>query len=73
MGLYVEVMCDRQKAWPDKPEYAARSDFRCESDKGDNPQGRSVGEARVAARKAGWLVARNHTVCPGCRLDLDGD
>lgn len=64
MGLYVEVMCDVRKmgADPDRPLRAL-----CWSDENDNPQGRSVVEARTEARKQGWKIGpRSAAICPGC-------
>lgn len=63
MGLYVEVMCDERKEWP---EGSHRLNHRCYSDRNDNPQGHTVAEARKAARKQQWLVRGSYTVCPGC-------
>lgn len=64
MGLCVEVMCDVRD---ETPIYVGAIFHRCESYGNNNPQGRSVAEARAAARKAGWVVIGGWTCCPGCK------
>jgi hypothetical protein len=70
MGLYVEVMCDERKDWPDTPEYAGKINHRCWSNANNNPQGRTAKGARDAAREGGWLIKGNYACCPGCRKEL---
>ena len=54
MGLYVEVCCDI--AGPD-----------CEGMRGDNPNGRTVEEAKAEAVRVGWTIGRGRKAsCPSC-------
>ncbi|MBN9434042.1 MAG: hypothetical protein J0I45_16545 [Bosea sp.] len=70
MRLYVEVMCDLRL---DGSDPKAPLHFSCITNAGDNPQGRTVSEARKAARKAGWRIGPKHkAICPGC-LAKQGD
>lgn len=65
MGLFVELMCDLRL------EGRAPGNCliaRCWSDRNDNPQGGTPGQARAEGRRQGWKVGPgNKAVCPGCR------
>lgn len=71
MGLYVELMCDEHKGWPETPAFAGKIDLRCHSDAGDNPQGPTVAAARAAGKAAGWIVRGNYiAAAPVARMIL---
>lgn len=67
MGLYVEVMCDVRD---ETPLHAGAIRHRCESHENNNPQGRSIRQARAEARKAGWKIIGGWSCCPPC-LDTE--
>ncbi len=71
MGYFVEVMCDVRKSWPKHAKYASKLVPRCLTDRNENPQGRTLNEAKTAARKEGWMVGLNGAaICPKCRKAL---
>lgn len=64
MGLYVEMMCDARKQGHKPGNILVHL---CISDRNDNPQGCTAGEARAEARRQGWKVGPgNAAICPGC-------
>lgn len=66
MGLYVELMCDERKEWPNLPAFAGKLLHRCYSHNNDNPQGPNVAAAKAAGKAEGWIVRGKYCCCPGC-------
>lgn len=66
MSIYVEVMCDVRKAWPDG---SGKLYNRCFTDRSDNPQGYDIASAKREARALGWKVKGNWSCCPACQKD----
>lgn len=70
MSIYVEVMCDVRKLWPPNSGHLYN---RCVTDRGDNPQGSSIAEAKEEAKCLGWKVKGNHACCPDCLIVIPED
>lgn len=63
MSIYVEIMCDELREWPENSGYIYN---RCVTNRGDNPQGSTVSDAKKEAKKQGWKVIGNYACCPAC-------
>ena len=63
MSLYVEIMCDELKEWPENSGHLYN---RCTTHRGDNPQGGSIAEAKKEAKLQGWKISGNYACCPDC-------
>lgn len=66
MALWVEVLCDENKQWPET--HKDHFDLRCYSDNNNNPSGYSVKTARDEARRQRWKLQGNYAICPNCQL-----
>lgn len=65
MGLFVEVMCDERKDWPNDGRFYSLYN-RCWTNRNDNPNGRTVQEARKEARRQKWIIKGKYACCPAC-------
>jgi hypothetical protein len=69
VSAYVEIHCDVRKEGRDPKEPASAF---CWTHRNDNPQGGSIGAAKLEARRQGWkLTAGNRAVCPNCAGDVE--